>query len=133
MPDNSVVSDTSNNGFIWDPDKDGDPTNNNAVTLIDIKAIDLFIPEGFSPNDDGNNDVFSIKGVDERGGKLIIYNRWGNKVFVKEGTDLSWDGKANVNSVKFGNDKLPTGTYFYTLEFPENNNQSRNGFIVLWY
>lgn len=133
LPDNSVVSDTSNNGFIWDPDKDGDPTNNNAVTLIDIKAIDLFIPEGFSPNDDGNNDVFSIKGVDERGGKLIIYNRWGNKVFVKEGTDLSWDGKANVNSVKFGNDKLPTGTYFYTLEFPENNNQSRNGFIVLWY
>ena len=133
LADNSVVSDTSNNGFIWDPDKDGDPTNNNAVTLIDIKAIDLFIPEGFSPNDDGNNDVFLIKGLDERGGKLMIYNRWGNKVFVKEGTDLSWDGKANVNSVKFGNDKLPTGTYFYTLEFPEKNNQSRNGFIVLWY
>lgn len=133
LPDNSVVSDTSNNGFIWDPDKDGDPTNNNAATLIDIAAIDLFIPEGFSPNDDGNNDLFSIKGLNEKGAKLIIYNRWGNKVFVKEGTELSWDGKANVNSVKFGNDKLPTGTYFYTLEFPESNTPNRNGFVVLWY
>lgn len=133
LPDNSVVIDTSNNGFIWDPDNDGDPTNNNDITLIDITAINLFIPEGFSPNDDGNNDVFSIKGLDEKGGKLIIYNRWGNKVFVKEGSELIWDGKANVNSVKFGNDKLPTGTYFYTLEFPESNNPNRNGFVVLWY
>lgn len=133
LPDNSVVSDTSNNGFIWDPDKDGDPTNNNDVTLIDIKAIDLFIPEGFSPNDDGSNDVFSIKGLDENGAKLTVYNRWGNMVFVKEGTELSWDGKANVNSIRFGNDKLPTGTYFYTLEFPKDTHPNRNGFVLLWY
>ncbi len=133
MPDNTVRSDSSNNGFVWDPDNDGDPTNNNIATWIDIKPIELFIPEGFSPNDDGENDVFVITGLSGKNARLTIYNRWGNKVYIKEGSELTWDGKVNVSGLKFGNDKLPASTYFYTLEFLEGDKHTLTGFIVMRY
>jgi|GEM_PF-3350326 len=126
---NIVATDTSNNGFNSDSDSDGDPTNNNVITLIEIELIDLFIPEGFSPDDDGRNDLFIIKGMNGRNAKLTIFNRWGNKVYFREGAELSWDGKANVNSL--GHDILPASTYYYILEFTEGKNKLYHGFIVM--
>ena len=128
---NTVATDSSNNGFAWDPDNDGDPTNNNIITPIEIELIDLFIPEGFSPDDDGRNDLFIIKGMNGRSGKLTIFNRWGNKVYIKEGTELSWDGKANVNAL--GHDKLPPSTYYYIFEFTEGKSKLFHGFLVMRY
>jgi gliding motility-associated-like protein len=130
---NITVSDSSNDGFDPDPDHDGDPTNNNVITLIDIEPIDLFIPEGFSPNDDGKNDLFLIKGMNGKSATLTIYNRWGNKVYSREGTDLSWDGKANVNGLVLGHNKLPPATYYYVFEFSEGDHKTFTGFIVLAY
>lgn len=48
-----VVSGSSNNGFSWDPDGDGNPTNNDTLTTVCFPELTLEIPTGFSP--DGDN------------------------------------------------------------------------------
>lgn len=129
---NSVVSDSSNNGFIWDPDHDGDPTNNDTSTVIDFTPIDLFIPDGFSPNGDGMNDVFFIKGMNGKAVKLTVFNRWGNKVYEKSEYDNSWDAYPNVSGT-FGSNKVPPATYYYVIEFLDGSKETITGFVVVQY
>lgn len=128
-----TLSDTSNAGFAWDPDNDGNPNNNNEATLLKIDLIELFIPEGFSPNSDGINDLFEIKGLNDRKVNLSVFNRWGNKVYQQDNYVNNWDGKVNVNSVQFGNGKLPEGTYYYVLQFEDGKTETITGFIELNY
>jgi len=129
---NVIVSDSSNNGFIWDPDQDGDPTNNDTATVIDLLPINLFIPDGFSPNGDGINDVFFIKGMNARPVKLTVFNRWGNKVYERSDYDNSWDGTPNTGST-LGSNKVPQGTYYYIIEFLDGDKETRTGFVVIQY
>lgn len=70
------------------------------------------LPNVFSPNGDGKNDVFSIYGYTNPCTDTIetkIYNRWGKLVFESEETDFEWDGK-NKN-----NEDCSNGTYFVIL------------------
>jgi gliding motility-associated-like protein len=128
-----VARDTSNNGFDPDPDQDGNPTNNNLATPIEIDFINLFIPQGISPNGDDNNDRFEIKGLYGRPIKLTIFNRWGNKVYEKDKYDNSWDGRPNVSGVSLGTGKLPASTYYYILQFQDGKKELKTGFVVLNY
>jgi gliding motility-associated-like protein len=73
------------------------------------------IPNVFTPNNDGNNDVFEIKVA----GKLYectdlkIFNRWGQVQFLSSGNNIKWDGRNSVGM------SVPDGTYFYTLSIKE--------------
>ncbi len=130
---NIVASDSSNNGFLFDPDNDGNPTNNNVMTPIEIRSVELFIPNGFSPNGDGTNDFFVIKGLNGSSVNLSVYNRWGNKVYAKSNYDNSWDGSLNTGGVNWGSGKVPEGTYYYTLSFNTGKKETKTGFIVVRY
>ncbi len=89
------------------------------------------IPQLLSPNSDGKNDLFEIKGLEQfTKCELEIYNRWGNKVYSKAPYDNSFDGTANWKSV---NGKLPTGTYFYILHLGDADNKVYNGYFQLVY
>jgi len=70
-----------NTASITGIETDGDLSNNMAS--VTTYPTDFFIPEGFSPNGDNINDLFVIRGiVNYPDNKLIIYNRWGNKVYA---------------------------------------------------
>jgi len=85
----------------------------------------LQIPSGFTPNNDGYNDVFYIKGLDDYlDNTLVIYNRWGNKVFEQSPYKNKWKG---FNS---NNELLPEGTYFYILTI-KTTDKTYNGYIDL--
>ena len=73
----------------------------------------LYIPNAFTPNGDGTNDVFLPKGTQVFNYKLNIYNRWGQSIF--ESTDLSrgWTGN-----------EASADTYFYTIYY-ENSDGSK--------
>ncbi len=129
---NVIVSDSSNNGFVWDPDNDGDPTNNDTVTVINFDPIDLFIPDGFSPDGDGKNDVFFIKGLNARPVKLTVFNRWGNKVYENGEYDNTWNAYPNAANT-LGSNKVPQGTYYYIIEFLDGDKETRTGFVVIQY
>lgn len=69
---------------------------------------DIFIPNAFSPNDDGENDVLKVAGPCLSRVDLIIYNRWGEIVFKSTNGGEYWDGK-------FRGKMLDTGVFTYRL------------------
>ncbi|HUP13124.1 MAG TPA: gliding motility-associated C-terminal domain-containing protein [Niastella sp.] len=71
------------------------------------------IPNAFTPNGDGRNDVFAVKGI-SRVDYLAIYNRYGNKMFerknfVPANVSSKWDGSYNRIP-------QPTGSYVYVIQ-----------------
>ena len=78
----------------------------------------MYIPNVFSPNDDGINDLFTISfGQDLEVTKMqgSIFDRWGNLVFSTEAIPFSWNGKMNEEDV------LP-GVYVLVLSWEFNEN-----------
>lgn len=88
-----------------------------ATVTIVIEDPVVQIPEGFSPNNDGINDTFVIKGRNGRPVTLRIYNRWGNLVYENLNYQDDWSGTSNVG-IRIG-EQLPDGTYFYVVEFKD--------------
>jgi len=92
-----------------------------AIVEEEIPDNELTVYNAVSPNGDGINDNFHIKGIDQYPDNSIeIYNRWGVKVYDAKSyneTDNMFrgysDGRATINR----NEKLPTGTYFYILKY----------------
>ena len=72
---------------------------------------DIIMPTAFSPNGDGVNDVYHpyIKCF-PRNYQLAFFNRYGQQVFSSKDYKTLWDGKLN-------NSPLPSGTYYYILNF----------------
>ncbi len=86
----------------------------------------LIIPESFSPNGDGINDVFEIVGIEQYPNCFIrIFDRWGEEVFQKiaYSYENAWDGKL------LG--KVNPGVYFYVLELRDSENQVKKGNITV--
>ncbi len=80
-------------------------------------GVNLFIPNIFTPNDDGDNDTFEICGLTEDA-ELRVYNRWGSLVYYHEKYDNSWSGT-----------KLSDGTYFF--EIKTVSGESYNGWVEI--
>jgi len=103
-------------------------TQQNAQT--DEEPTSIFIPEGFSPNGDGVNDLFVIRYVPaEVNVRLDIYNRWGNRVYHRENYQNDWDGTANEGMGVATGKGLPDGTYFYQVTL--SNGQEFTRFMTL--
>ena len=93
-----------------------------TIAVNNCISTDFFIPEGFSPNGDGINDLFVIRGIDNYpNNKIVIFNRWGNKVFEANPYQNTWDGKCMIG-LRIGGDDLPIGTYFYLLDLGNGSN-----------
>ncbi len=88
---------------------------------------DLFIFNGISPNRDGNNDVWKIRGIENYpDNNVTIYNRWGDvirKISDYNNTTRSWDGTNDDGKL------MPNGTYFYVLEIEDVG--IRKGWILI--
>ena len=77
--------------------------------------VDYEIPNVFTPNDDGKNDVFTFNtnGILGPCVSMQVFNRWGQKVFDSLGNNIVWDGR------NFAGEQCVTGTYFYTIVLKE--------------
>ncbi len=97
-----------------DEDCDGDGLLDYVDPIDEGCTVMAPIPEGFSPNGDGVNDRFVIEFIEDYPqNKLQVFNRWGGKVYEKEGYDNTWDGN---NPDGMGSGELPAGTYYYLLD-----------------
>ena len=73
-------------------------TNSNGCTSIDSVYIEvdptsnIYVPNIFSPNEDGQNDIYKVRGKGIDLFYLAIYNRWGQMVFESEDINRGWDG-----------------------------------------
>jgi len=73
------------------------------------EEVKMFIPSAFTPNGDGMNDVFEIKGTPVSNFNLYIYDRWGGEVWSTHNFETQWDG-----TNKSG-EQVPAGTYIYQI------------------
>jgi len=86
----------------------------------------VIIPTGFSPNGDGTNDGFDIPGIEFfPDNRLLIFNRWGNKVRDFEGYKNQWTGTNEDD------EPLPDGTYYFILELHDEENTTYTGYVVI--
>jgi gliding motility-associated-like protein len=69
----------------------------------------IFIPNAFTPNQDGKNETFYIKGINKGNWQLKIYDRRGKLVYESNAYKNDWKG-----------DNLPTSLYYYRLTNEEN-------------
>jgi large repetitive protein len=127
------VTDVSNNGILTDPNNNNNPSDPGEDTPTEFGPdIDVFVPQGFSPNADNVNDRFEIQGVENYPNtEVSILNRWGNVVYKKSGYDNpnAWDGTAN-QGVTYGDNKLPEGTYFYIIDLKDGK-KALKGYVYL--
>jgi len=103
-----------------------------GIVYLEIECSGLFISQGFSPNGDGVNDVFTILGLEEYPNhKIQVINRWGAVVYESESYQNDWEGVANSNGF-LGNDRLPVGTYFIIVDLGDGSEPFRS-YIQLEY
>ncbi len=87
----------------------------------------LYIPNIFSPNNDGFNDSFGPLGEDFEVITFRVFDRWGSLIFEANDNDSFWDGRMN-------GEVLDAGVYMYTLEYRETllgNRLMENGSVSL--
>ncbi|MEO5912481.1 MAG: gliding motility-associated C-terminal domain-containing protein, partial [Pelobium sp.] len=82
------------------------------------------IPNTFTPNNDGINDVWNIAYLESYvNAKISIFNRYGNPVFTSSGYLIPWDGKTNGKEV-------PVGVYYYVID-PKNGSNVFTGSVTV--
>jgi gliding motility-associated-like protein len=80
--------------FVKVTDSNGCIGNDDAKVKRKCGVI-LYVPNVFTPNNDGNNDIFLPVGSDVLTYELMIYNRWGQLIFTSNDVNLGWDGLIN--------------------------------------
>ena len=93
---------TTNNSYI---------SESNWITCVVPEPPTIVIPNVFTPNNDGVNDLFVIRNLNLYSHRpLVIYNRWGNVVYKTIQYNNDWDG-----------DNVPDGVYYGVVEINVNN------------
>ncbi|HBK71318.1 MAG TPA: hypothetical protein DDZ39_06635, partial [Flavobacteriaceae bacterium] len=124
-------ADGNNDPMTDDCDKDG------LADYLDPDACAVEIPTLFTPNGDGTNDTFEIPGLVNLYPKfeLKIFNRWGNIVYdYHNNGNLNpkwWDGFSTGRMTVSGSERVPTGTYFYIINFNDGKRKPESGWIYL--
>lgn len=75
---------------------------------IECREPFIFVPSAFSPNGDGRNDLYRVRSEVVETMRMVIYNRWGQEVYVLDDIDETWDGS-------YRGRPLPPDVYGYFL------------------
>lgn len=100
------------------------PTGSDQYVLVNTTHA-FSIPNVFTPNGDGINDVFFITSTELTDFRLFIVNRWGEVIFETNDPNQGWDGTSNGK-------KCSDGVYFYTLKAQQKGNDIvKHGHITI--
>ena len=125
------LSDDPNNTTDEDLEGDGEPDDATFTPLQGVENVeDIIVYNVMTPNGDGLNDIFMIKNIENFPNNSVkIFNRWGVEVFSTTGYNPNGDnafrgfsdGRATVRR----GERLPTGTYYYVIEYERDNGEIR--------
>ncbi len=129
-----VVSVTNLNNIailnsLLQPDQNSSNNTDNASVFVDGCVL---IPEGFSPNDDGLNDLWEIECIELYPENSVkVFNRLGVQVYESENYENNWNGVANMGILRTNN-RLPVGAYFYII-YLDQELSPRTGWLYINY
>ncbi len=89
---------------------------NDASRVARLCNFDFYLPNAFTPNGDGLNDIFNPTASDILNLEFKIFNTWGEKVFSTNNPQHGWDGT-------YKNKPSPQGIYLYTVSFKGYSNK----------
>jgi gliding motility-associated-like protein len=111
--------------------KENSPDNySQSNTVCVYLKPQINIPEAFTPNDDGTNDIFNaVFTFLPTDYEMKIFNRWGNIIFRTTDPEEGWDGKQSNGA------SAPTGTYIYyiKIDVPGSDSFERRGNVTVLY
>ncbi len=107
---------------------DSNGCTNNACVRITVQLMsDVYVPNAFTPDNDGLNDIFLPVAMNVHDYKLSVYSRWGSLVFETERQDAGWDGT-------YKGDKCQEDVYVYKIMFTDEEHSKyheKRGSITL--
>jgi len=91
-----------------------------VIAYFNEQEVTVFLPTSFSPNEDGLNDVFAVKGFSKLDYcEIYLYNRWGQLIFKSSVTDFSWNGT-------FKGQLCPVDAYSYLFIYSLEGSDSKH-------
>jgi gliding motility-associated-like protein len=88
-----------------------------AQRIVYIRpSFRIFVPNTFTPNNDGINDILKVSGLEINTLRFTIYDRWGQQIYQSFDLENGWDGKSNTN-----NELIQNGVYYYQVELVDNS------------
>ena len=97
-----------------------------TITLTDVDVPCLRIPNVFTPNGDGVNDIWEIVNIEMfPEAEIYVFNRWGQLMFTSKGYTEQWDGSYRGHFV-------PAGTYMYIIDL-FNDEEPYEGTVTIIY
>ena len=97
--------------------------------LVVMDDFNIYVPNTFTPNDDGKNDVFMPKGTGIVQYELYVFSRWGEKIFYSSDIENGWDGRSGSGLEDF----YAQGVYVWKINVKGVNQKTREltGHVVL--
>ena len=99
-----------------------------ALDTIEIaSACAIYVPNVFSPNGDGHNDVFNFISAELLDYEMSVFDRWGTRIFYTNRKDETWDGRTTWGET------FDIGTYTYLIQGHYRNGRtfSKTGNVTL--
>jgi gliding motility-associated-like protein len=120
----AVVTANSALGVTVEDQSDHQNNVEDNPTVLGISGCVIKVFNAVSPNNDGDNDEFYIRGIECYPENTVeIYNRWGVLVYAQDRYDnrnVSFKGVSEGRATIKKSEKLPTGTYFYIVKYIDN-------------
>ncbi len=110
----AVLKDSSTTFTVIAVSEDGCRDTATARVNIAGNAKDMFIPNAFTPNNDGKNDVFKVYGSTVIGAEIRIYTQWGALIYETNDNTKGWDGTSKGT-------QQPIGQYIYVAKVRTND------------
>ena len=104
-------------GIYWVEVTDEDGCKNSDSASLISCALKLSVPNAFTPNGDGLNDVFKAltNSNDISEFRMLIYNRWGQQLFESDDVNRGWDGTYKA-------EPCPEGVYIWIISYKQAGN-----------
>jgi len=120
-----VVSPSSSTTYKLDvTDENKCEASGNINVIVSGGAINISVPNAFTPNGDGVNDSWIITNLAAYPGATVdVFNRYGQRVYHSENYSKPWDGRFNGNV-------LPLATYYYVID-PKNKEKKISGSVTI--
>lgn len=112
-----TINDTSRTFSVIGQSEAGCLDTASVKVKIDVNTTDVFVPNAFTPNNDGRNDIFKVYGSSIRYVEMKIFDQWGKSIHETNNNSTGWDGSHKGKP-------QPAGIYMYVIKIKLENEDS---------
>jgi gliding motility-associated-like protein len=96
--------------------------NTTSTTIYIRPEYRFFVPNAFTPNEDNQNEIFKPSLIGVHNYSLMIFDRWGEKLFETSDSEIGWNGRKN-------GELCPGGVFVYKINFIDDVNEEYHQFV----